>query len=637
MRQRTCPSIEWGGVGAADLCIRVQRCSRFRRGCRVLIRPGRIRCALYNSLLVRTLSGFGRFCAGRRGAPALLLAAAVVVLGLLVTFAIALANTQSGSKSAIEARVHERAVLAAALVDSLFGTVKQQIPASERKFGAAAVSRTTLTAARGTNAFVALLGRGGQVLGSSPDLTPPSRVALLRSSSAVALVDKGDPYALGNLLPYGRRRVLELALGLSTAYGRRVLVEGLAPAAVSALLVGELRQIPGVRGARNLIVDSADTVIASNVESRPLGYRYQSAAARSALGRSSGDRNGSYYDQVALSDSTWRIVLEAPDGALFASVSGLHRWVPWLIFIALAVVAVVALWLGWRLLRSAEGEVAEANRQLERVNRDLADSNRQLERHAAELARSNAELDQFASIASHDLQEPLRKVRTFTEQVAATESERLSERGADYLARANRAAERMQTLIQDLLQFSRVTSKPRPFEPVDLSEVMAEVLEDLSVQIEASKAVMTVGTLPRIRADRLQMGQLLRNLVSNAIKFRRPDTPAQITVTGEIVGDGARIVVFDNGIGFERQYRERIFRVFERLNGRGEYPGTGIGLALCHKIVARHHGEITADGELGVGATFTVVLPVEQAGEEEPSTEPGADREPVREEAHVSV
>jgi light-regulated signal transduction histidine kinase (bacteriophytochrome) len=370
------------------------------------------------------------------------------------------------------------------------------------------------------------------------------------------------------------------------------------------------------------------------VASRPPGYRYTNPAARTALGRSTGDRNGRFYDEVALQDSTWRIVLASPDGPLFASVSGLHRWVPWLLLIAFGLVALVALLLGWRMVHSAEQDLATANSRLAEVNGELELTNARLERRADELARSNAELDQFASIASHDLQEPLRKVRTFTEQLMVSESEHLSERGLDYLGRANRAAERMQALIQDLLQFSRVTTKPRPFTTVDLNRVTAEILDDISVELEESGAAVTVGTLPTLTADELQMRQLLLNLVSNAVKFRREGIRPEITISGEVSGDYARIVVADNGIGFEPQYAERIFRVFERLNGRGEYPGTGIGLALCQKIATRHRGQILADASPDHGATFTVMLPLSQPSPELPDDD---DFQPdVKETAHVA-
>jgi len=566
---------------------------------------------------------------------ALLLGAGVIVLALLATFAVALADNQASSKAAIKSRVHERAVLAAALVQSLFSTITQQIPADAKTFGGTNVSNALLEHNRGANTYLVLLGSDGRLLAASNGLTGRLR-SQLPGSRAVQRVQHGAPYALGDIEPNGKSGLIDVVAGLPTAHGRRMLVQGTPVSALAGLLTGELKRIPGVAGSRNLIVDSGDAVIASNVASWPPGHVFRSRAARAALGSSTGDRNGQYYDQIPLRGSTWRMVLASPDGALFASVSGLRRWVPWLLLVAFGLVASVALFLGWRMLSSAERGLADANVELEAVNHRLAASNARLERRAQELARSNAELDQFASIASHDLQEPLRKVRTFTEQLMASEAGRLSERGADYLMRANRAAERMQALIQDLLQFSRVTTKPRPFTRVDMNVLTAQVLEDMWVELEDAGATVSVGELPVLSADAPQMRQLIVNLVSNAVKFRRPGVRPEITISGESDMHDARIVVADNGIGFEPQYAERIFRVFERLGGRGEYPGTGIGLALCQKIATRHGGGIVADGTPGAGASFTVTLPLEHS---EPILEgdgtDGSETE-VEERAHVA-
>jgi light-regulated signal transduction histidine kinase (bacteriophytochrome) len=246
----------------------------------------------------------------------------------------------------------------------------------------------------------------------------------------------------------------------------------------------------------------------------------------------------------------------------------------------------------------------------------------------------------FASIASHDLQEPLRKIRTFTQQVAVSEAEHLSEKGRDYMQRTNSAAERMQKLIEDLLRFSRVATHGRPFAPVDLAAVTSEVLNDLEAQVERSGAVVKVGALPTISADALQIRQLMQNLISNAIKFRRPGVVPEVSIDAEIVASDVRITVRDNGIGFEDRYSRRIFRVFERLHGRNEYPGTGIGLALCRKIAERHGGTVVAESELGVGSTFTVTLPLHQKEEvivPSPDALTDHELESSREEAHAAA
>jgi signal transduction histidine kinase len=413
------------------------------------------------------------------------------------------------------------------------------------------------------------------------------------------------------LLPYRKSGAIDFAVAFPTRFGQRTLVTGFGPRALETFIARELSKIPGVNGAHNYLIDGNNAVLASTNPAIPAGYRFSTPAQLAALARPSGDVAGRYYDQIPLSNATWRVVLAAPDGPLFASVSGLRKWVPWLIFLAFALVAIVALVLGRRVLRSS-AQVHAANARLELVNGELAESNEMLERRARELTRSNADLEQFASIASHDLQEPLRKVRTFTEQLTVNEADRLSEKGRDYLRRANNAAERMQRLIEDLLRFSRVSTHGRPFAPVDLGRVTRDVLEDLEAEVERSSAVVHAGELPTIIADALQMRQLMQNLLSNAIKFRREGVAPEIWIDATVSDGHARITVRDDGIGFDPQYSLRIFRVFERLHGRSEYPGTGIGLALCRKIADRHGGAVAADGEPGVGSTFTVILPIVQ-------------------------
>ena len=243
-----------------------------------------------------------------------------------------------------------------------------------------------------------------------------------------------------------------------------------------------------------------------------------------------------------------------------------------------------------------------------------------LERHALDLARSNEELEQFAYVASHDLQEPLRKIRAFGALLADEKQESLDEEGRQYIDFMTDAAARMQTLVSDLLALSRVTTAAQPFEDLPLSDVFDTVLSDLSVALDEAEGHVEVAESPTIEADRTQMDQLFRNLIGNALKFRKPGIAPRVTVRmaaeakrlPAIPGPAHTIVVADNGIGFEPSQGSKLFQPFKRLHARHQYEGAGIGLAICEKIVLRHHGRITASGTPGEGANFTVTLPRRQ-------------------------
>lgn len=254
-----------------------------------------------------------------------------------------------------------------------------------------------------------------------------------------------------------------------------------------------------------------------------------------------------------------------------------------------------------------------------------------LARKAAELSRSNAELEQFAYVASHDMQEPLRKIQAFGDRLRRKCEAVNLEEGRDHLDRMLGAAARMQTLINDLLTFSRVISTSQKFVPIDLSQITREVLGDLEVRIEQSKATVEVQDLPMIEADPTQMRQLLQNLVGNALKFAKPGEPPRVHISSAVRkvpfsgGDGqpeletCDLIIRDQGIGFEEKYVDKIFAVFQRLHGRSEYEGTGVGLAVCRRIADRHGGTISARSSPGQGATFIVTLPVKQTHKESTS------------------
>lgn len=242
----------------------------------------------------------------------------------------------------------------------------------------------------------------------------------------------------------------------------------------------------------------------------------------------------------------------------------------------------------------------------------------QLRAVADELKRSNGELETFAYIASHDLQEPLRKIQAFGDRLRERCRDQLPEPGKEYIDRMLVAAGRMRRLIDDLLTFSRVTTQQRPSQRIDLGKLLREVVSDLDTRIAQTDGTVRIGSVPNLEADPTQMRQLLQNLIGNALKFHRPDVPPVVEIAGaiELRSDSdeplevCRLTVRDNGIGFDEKYSDRIFEVFQRLHGRDEYEGTGVGLAICRKIVERHGGSITASSRVGEGTTFTVVIPI---------------------------
>lgn len=233
----------------------------------------------------------------------------------------------------------------------------------------------------------------------------------------------------------------------------------------------------------------------------------------------------------------------------------------------------------------------------------------ELKNYAAELERSNKELSDFAYIASHDLQEPLRKISIFCDRLMETKNS-FSGNQKEYLERMGKAAIRMQALIDDLLRLSQVTSKSLPFEKVDLGKIALEVIDDMEAKLRETRGKVDIGKLPKIEADPFQMRQLLQNLIENALKYHKQDIPPQVHLDSSFeIKKGWAIHVKDNGIGLDEKYAERIFVPLERLHGRTAYEGTGIGLAICKKIVARHGGSIFVKSQEGQGATFTFTLP----------------------------
>jgi light-regulated signal transduction histidine kinase (bacteriophytochrome) len=246
-------------------------------------------------------------------------------------------------------------------------------------------------------------------------------------------------------------------------------------------------------------------------------------------------------------------------------------------------------------------EIAERRRAEER----LREANQDLE-------RSNKELEQFAYVASHDLQEPLRMVSSYTQLLAQRYRDKLDQDAKDFIGFAVDGANRMQRLIQDLLMYSRITTRARPSAPLDSHGALGEAVNNLQAAIQESGAMVTNDELPEVLGDHIQMVQVFQNLIGNGIKFRKPGEPPRVRVSARRDADRRDLWVFevaDNGIGIEARHFERLFVIFQRLHGKQEYPGTGIGLAMCKRIVERQGGKIWLESEIGKGSRFFFTVP----------------------------
>jgi len=274
------------------------------------------------------------------------------------------------------------------------------------------------------------------------------------------------------------------------------------------------------------------------------------------------------------------------------------------------------------VMKTVTGHVSTAMERARLIGQ-LRDSRDQMEarvqKRTAELEMKNQELKDFAYIASHDLQEPLRKIVTFGDILAGGSRDALDDEGRDCIDRMQKSAGIMRELLDSLLSYSRVTTRPAPYMKIDLKEPVKAALSNLEVTIKETDALVEVGDLPRLEADPVQMTQLFQNIIGNALKFHSEEDTPRVRIYAPKLGKNKsneketyQICIEDNGIGFDETHLDKIFMPFQRLHGKIKYEGVGMGLAICKKIMDRHHGKITAKSIIGKGTTFTVTLPANQ-------------------------
>ncbi|MGH2834065.1 MAG: sensor histidine kinase [Solirubrobacteraceae bacterium] len=577
----------------------------------------------------------GRITGPRLG---LLIGFAVMLIALLSVFGYVLINSESQSRHQAEQRFAAEAKITAGFTSALLETSVSSSEAADAKtLGAAVIPTRVLDTLSKTSglAYVFVLNQQGQVIaassGAPASIHSPATAALPHIRRALT-----GTSTLSNILPplaHGHSPILQWAVPFNTAYGRRVEVEALDTPVLFTFLDSLLSQTRAAGNGVAFILDSTGGIVAVAGETLTAGTHPKAASLLRALSTKASGTYGyggveHYFASTPVGGSTWRVVLTINTSQLYPALSGSRSWILYTVLAAFALLGLASLLLFRRALRSAM-ELRWANSELTEMNSDLeqrvAQRTATVEERAKELARSNAELEQFSSVASHDLQEPLRKIRMYGDRLRGRVGDSLGEEANSDLERMESAAARMQKLINDLLDFSRVTQRGKDFERVDLAQVTEEVVSDLEARILELGARVEVGELPVIDADRTQMRQLVQNLIGNALKFHRPQQTPLVRISSEVIagqqprfpgesGAGERcvITVQDNGIGFEEKHAERVFAAFERLHSRSAYEGTGIGLSIARKIVWRHGGHIAAKGVINQGATFTVTLPLSQ-------------------------
>jgi signal transduction histidine kinase len=534
-----------------------------------------------------------------------LLLFALGAMGMLGAAAYGLAHGQHGQRSSLERRFEGRAQLGAALVGSLFSASapSQQSQAASRFGGKIDKAALDRQASAGGSGFIAITDVQGHVLGASSG-TPRTLAAMLAAQPTfLRRALAGGSYGLSGIKPGG---IVFTALPFRAKDGTRVQVTGVQAKLLAAFLGGTLKQVSTSSASTSLIIDDTGSVIADRGPGEQVGRPVHDAALRAAVtrhttGKLGGDR---LFTSQPIGTTGWRLVLVATSHAVFAPVSGTNRWLPWVI-LAIGAFSLLGVFLLLRRTLGAASQVRVAN---------------------TELARSNADLERFAYVASHDPSYPPRTIVGFAGLLERRYADRLDDEGRMMLGHVAGGARRLQALIDGLLSYARVSTAQRTIERIDLEDKIQIVLDTIQPAIGDRHAHVEVGPLPTIEGERTQIAQLLQNLLLNAIKFTEDGVTPEVEVSARPIQDGRwEIRVADNGIGVAPKQAERIFEMFQRGHSDPDRSGTGIGLALCARIVERHGGTIRVEPREGGGSVFAFDLPG-APGAPSPAARPSEER-----------
>src|SRR3954454_3764581 len=556
---------------------------------------------------------------GSNGAR-LVVAFAALAIAALGVGAYVLANSQSDQRKTLRDRYAERTRVASSLLDSLFliafapqsGQLSQQFKdGGSRQALDRQVKDSNL-------AYAVIVDPAGKIVASSSG-TPPSAMARLakRPFHVQTALTKG--YGLSDRLPAegSTPAAVESAIAFKSAKGPLVSVQGSPLTTFSSFLTGTLKPLPTTRGEA-YVLDGAGKPLGRITRSRSSSAndtQLVDAVGQERQGLYTRNGDERFFAASPVGNTRWRVALAANTSNLYSPVGGTARWVPWLL-LGMLTVALLSVAVLLRRDLSSGAALASANLELER-------NRAQLERRPVELERSNTDLEQFAYVASHDLSEPLRTVAGLSDLMSTRYRGQLDPEADEFLEHMGNSVERMQAMIDGLLAYSRVGRGTIQRDAVDLDAVVDEAIEALGSIVGRSGAAITRDDLPTVTGDRVQLGQLLQNLIANGIKFTAPGVTPAVHISCERDRNVWTVHVRDNGIGVDPKYAELIFKIFQRLEPRERYEGTGIGLPLAQRIVERHGGRLWVESAPGGGSVFSFTMPQRApAADESPDADP---------------